>query len=170
MASNAPVTLARDPRVWHYVRLAIGGILTAAIGGLFAAFFTYMFTARQNTEAALQQQYLSAVQEFISSGSRVDASITDLADSILDGQNVRDARQEARQAVAAHVAATQSLSQVVGKGNSNLYMEGVATLRTLVDEANSAQSVRKLSSARFDLMENRGVIVQEARKRIYGTN
>lgn len=167
MATAAPAAFFRDPRVMHYIRLALGGLATALIGGFLGAYFSYLFTARANSEAALQQQYLSAVQEFVASGSTLDASITDLGDSILDGQDVRRARQDARRAVAAHVASTQSLSQVVGEGNSSLYMEGLATIRTLVDGANNAATAERLSNARFDLMDNRGVIVKEARKRIF---
>lgn len=170
MATAAPRALFRDPRVLHYLRLALGGLATAIVGGFLGAYFSYLFTAKANGEAALQQQYLSAVQEFIATGSTLDASVTDLSDSILDGQDVRRARQEARRAVAAHVASTQSLSQVVGEGNSNLYMEGLATIRTLIDGANNAATAEKLSDARFDLMDNRGVIVKEARKRIFDDN
>jgi len=46
-------------------------------------------------------------------------------------------------------------------------MERLATLRTLVDEASDVGSALKASRARFDLMDNRTIIVAEARKRIY---
>lgn len=166
MASVAPSLPSRE-RVTHYGKLAIGVIFSAIIGGLIAGWFTYVFTAKLNTEAALQHQYLSAVQEFVSTGSEVDASVTNLADSILDGQEVRTARQASRLAIANHVAATVSLSQVIGEGNANLYMEGLASMRTYVDAANSSQSALAMSNARFDLMENRNAIVHEAQRRIY---
>ncbi|MBU2341664.1 MAG: hypothetical protein KKE77_10525 [Alphaproteobacteria bacterium] len=166
MAAIAPSAIPRD-RAFHYAKVALGVAFSAFLGGLFAAWLTYEFTARLNNETALQQQYLSSVQEFISSGSEVDGNITNLADSILDGQEVRQARQDARAALAGHVDATTSLSQVVGDGNSNLYMEGLAKLRTYIDAANSPQSAREMSDARFDVMDNRRIIVAEARKRIY---
>jgi len=169
MASHAPSLPTGNSQVWHYLRLAVGVILSAAIGGLFAAWFTYVFTARLNGEAALQQQYLASVQDYISTGSKLDAAVTDLADSILDGQEVRSARQEARQALAAHVASTQSLSQVVGEGNSREYMKGLASLRLLIDDTNGSRSALTMSDARFTVMENRDIIVREARSRIYGS-
>lgn len=171
MASAAPpITgspLSAD-RAWHYVRLGFGLILSAALGGLLSAGFTYLFTEKQNHEAVVQQQYLAAVQDFVGSGARVDAAVTGLSDSLIDAQGVRDGRREARQAIAAHVAATQGLSQVIGKGNSDAYMEGLATLRTMVDDAKDVKTALTASNARFDLMENRTIIVAEARRRIYG--
>lgn len=169
MASAVPSTPWLTPeRAKRYLKLALGGLLAAVLGGFMAAWFTYLFTARLNHEAAVQQQYLAAVQDFISTGARVDAAVTGLADSVLDGEGVGEARKEARQAIAAHVASTQSLSQVVGEGNSGAYMEGLATLRTLVDDTDDAQAALKASRARFQLMENRSIIVAEARRRIYG--
>src|SRR5690606_15182371 len=138
-----------------YLKIGLGGLVTAAIGGLFAAWFTYMFTAKLNHDAMVQQQYLAAVQEFIATGASVDASVTGLSDSILDDDGVTEGRKDARQAIAAHVAATQSLAQVVGTGNAAAYMEGLATLRTLVDQAEDVQSALRASRARFDLMDNR---------------
>ncbi|MFZ3484180.1 hypothetical protein [Sphingomonas sp. 3-13AW] len=169
MASAAPPTPWLTPeRAKRYLKLAIGGLATAILGGFLAALFTYMFTARLNQEAALQQQYLAAVQEFVATGAVVDASVTGLADSVLDAEGIKAGRREARQAIAAHVAATQSLSQVIGTGNSDAYMEGLATLRKLVDETTDVQSALRASRARFDLMDNRTIIVAEARRRIYG--
>ena len=155
-------------QITHWTKLALGGLATAFIGGAFAALFTYFATQRLNNEAALTQQYLSAIQDFSSTGATVDASITELSDTVLDGDQITEARKEARQAIAAHVAATQSLSQVVGTGNANAYMEGLATLRTLVDKTSDPGQALKTSRARFDLMSNRIAIVAEARRRVYG--
>ncbi len=169
MASAAPIATWLTPdRAKRYLKFAVGGLVTAALGGFLAALFTYMFTAKLNQEAMVQQQYLAAVQDFIATGARVDASVTSLSDSILDADGIKEGRKEARQAIAAHVAATQSLSQVVGSGNANAYMEGLATLRTLVDDARDVQTALRASRARSDLMDNRTVIVAEARRRIYG--
>tara|TARA_R110000796_G_scaffold14011_21_gene45689 strand:- start:1507 stop:1974 length:468 start_codon:yes stop_codon:yes gene_type:complete len=151
----------------HNVKLAVGALVTAALGGLFAAVFTYYATVQVNTEASLQQQYLSAIQDFSATGAKVDASITELADTVLDGQGLTDARREARQAIAAHAAASQSLSQVVGQGNVDEYVQGLATLRLLVDDTNGKINALKTSNARFDLMDNRVVMINEARRRVY---
>lgn len=164
-AQTAPwLTMDRAKR---YFKMAVGGLATAIVGGLLAAWFTYVFTQRLNQEAALQQQYLSAVQEFVSSGANVDASVTRLADDVLDKQALTEAKREARHDIAIHVAATQSLSQVIGTGNAGEYMKGLATLRTLVDSTKDPSSALRASRARFDLMDNRAIIVAEARKRIF---
>jgi hypothetical protein len=169
MASAAPPnSLFTFERAKRYLKLAVGGLLTALLGGLLAAWFTYVFTSRLNHEAAVQQQYLASVQDFVSSGARVDASVTGLADGVLDDDAVKEERREARQAIAAHVAATQSLSQVIGTGNAHAYMQGLATLRTLVDRTSDDQSALRASRARFEVMENRSIIVAEARRRIFG--
>ncbi|MBJ7254133.1 MAG: hypothetical protein JHD25_05085 [Sphingomonadaceae bacterium] len=162
-----PAPISRDQMV-HWVKLAIGGVVSALAGGFFAALFTYSFTAKLNTEAALQQQYLAAAQDFNATGARVDAAITELSDNVLDSTDVAQAKREARQTIAAHVAATQALSPVIGTGNAEAYMEGLATLRVLVDKTGDASAALKTSRARFDLMDNRQIMLAEARRRIYG--
>ena len=169
MASATPLMRRiRPAQLILWAKLAAGGLATALVGGFLAALFTYYFTAQLNEESTLQQQYLAAVQDFNATGARVDASVTELADTVLDGDEVREARKEARQAIAAHVAATQSLTQVVGQGNVDAYMTGLATLRTLVDQTENPGAALRTSRARFDLMSNRTVMVAEARRRIYG--
>lgn len=168
MASSPPMfpPMTRD-RVLQWTKLALGGLATAVLGGLFAAFFTYVFTAKLNNESALQQQYLVAVQDFNSTGAKVDASITELADTVIDGDEIKQSRKEARQAIAAHVAATQALSPLMGTGNVKAYMEGLATLRGMVDQTGDVRAALQTSRARFDLMDNRQIMIAEARKRIY---
>lgn len=171
MATAPPLRapISRDQMV-HWGKLALGGLLTALAGGFFAALFTYSFTAKLNTEAALQQQYLSAAQEFNATGARVDAAVTELSDNVLDSTDVAQAKREARQAIAAHVAATQALSPLMGTGNVKAYMEGLATLRVLVDKTGDVSAALKTSRARFDLMDNRQIMLAEARRRIYGNS
>ncbi len=168
MASAPPIPSTGNHQFGHWAKLVVGGLLSAIAGGLFAAVFTYYATAKLNHEAVIQQQYLAAVQDFSATGARVDASITELADSVLDGAEINQARKEARQAIAAHVAASQSLVQVVGHGNVDAYMTGLATLRLMVDRTGDSTAALKTSRARFDLMSNRTIMVAEARKRIYG--
>lgn len=162
-----PESKLKTEQMLHYAKLAVGAFATAIMGGLFAAVFTYYATIQVNAEASLQQQYLSAIQEFSATGARVDASITELADTVLDGEQLTSARREARQAIAAHAAASQSLSQVVGQGNVDEYVRGLAVLRLLVDDTNDRIEALKTSKARFDLMSNRTVIIGEARRRVY---
>ncbi len=78
------------------------------------------------------------------------------------------ARREARQAIAAHAAATQSLAQVVGQGNVDEYVKGLASLRLFVDDTTSKSNALKTSEARFDLMDNRLIMIAEPRRRVYG--
>ena len=165
MASAPPISAGgrTRARVFHYVKLASGAFATA----LLAAWLTYFFTAQLNTKAAIQQQYLLAVQDFTTTGARVDASITELSDNVLDGTQIYEARREARQAIAAHAASAQGLVQIMGEGNVSEYMKGLATLRLLVDDTDSKPEVLRTSQARFDLMSNRTVMVAEARRRIF---
>lgn len=168
-APPSPAWLTRD-RVLSFSKLAVGGLLTAIAGGFFAAVFTYYATVSLNTSNAVQQQNLAAVQEFVSSGAKVDASITEITDVIADrddAEKLVDARKEARQAIAAHAAATQSIVQIVGTGNAAAYLKGLGALRTLVDTTKDPQEALRTSQARFDVLSNRTLIVAEARKRIY---
>lgn len=169
MASAPPLsTRVSRAQLIHWGKLAFGGLLTALAGGFFAALFTYGFTAKLNNEAALQQQYLVAVQEFNATGAQVDAAITELADTVLDSSDVSQARKEARQAISAHVAATQALAPLMGTGNVEAYMEGLATLRVMVDQTGDIRAALRTSRARFELMDNRQLMLTEARRRIYG--
>ena len=120
--ASAPIPNSRLTRdqIVHNVKLAVGALVTAALGGLFAAVFTYYATVQVNTEASLQQQYLSAIQDFSATGAKVDE-----------------------------------------------YVQGLATLRLLVDDTNGKINALKTSNARFDLMDNRVVMINEARRRVY---
>ncbi len=164
--ASAPLfrRLPSRQQLGHWGEVAVIALVT----GLCAAYFTYLFTAKLNTESANQQQNLAAVQEFNSSGAKVDAAITDLADDVIDKEDVKQTRKEVRQAIAAHVAATQALAPVMGTGNVEEYMRGLATLRRLVDQTGDAGAALRTSHARFDLMENRQTMLAEARRRIYG--
>lgn len=167
-AASPPFARLSRAQLVNMIKLGLGGLATALVGGFFAALFTYYATARLNNESALQQQYLVAVQDFNATGARVDAAITELADNVLDGQEVAQARREARQAIATHVAATQALAPLMGKGNVAEYMKGLATLRLMVDDTDGRSAALKTSKARFTLMENRTTMIAEARRRIYG--
>lgn len=166
-AASPPFAQFTRAQLIHVIKLGLGGLATALVGGFFAAFFTYYATAKLNTESALQQQYLVAVQDFNATGAKVDAAITELADNVSDGQEVAQARREARQAIAAHVAATQALAPLMGKGNVAEYMKGLATLRLMVDNTDGKSAALKTSKARFTLMDNRNTMIAEARRRIY---
>jgi hypothetical protein len=167
MATAPPMPKLTREQIVRYVKFGAGALATAVLGGLFAAIFTYYATARLNTESSLQQQYLVAIQDFSATGAQLDASITELADTVLDGAELTESRRAARQAIAAHAAATQSLSQVVGQGNVDEYAKGLATLRILVDDTGDRTGALKTSRARFDLMDNRVIMIKEARKRVY---
>jgi hypothetical protein len=156
--ASPPPSLAGE-----WAKIIIGGIVVAAL----TAIFTFLATSRLNHRSMVQQQYIAAVQDFTSTGARVDASITELADTVLDGAQITEARKEARQAIAQHVAATLGLAQVVGEGNEKEYMKGLATLRLLVDGTDNKRAALRTSRARFDLMSNRVIVVTEARRRIY---
>lgn len=157
-------------RARKYGSLALGGLLTAAIGGFFAALFTYYATVQLNTSNALQQQQLASVQEFNSTGAKVDASVTDFADAVTDKASKTDldaARKEVRQSIAAHTVATQGLAQVVGTANVDEYLSGLGKLRSFVDKAVTPAATLDASQARFDIMYNRTLLTDEARRRIY---
>lgn len=169
------------PSIWKQIRRAYGAVSTVAsaamkspvVGAIALALLTtaltYMVTARLNTESAVQQQQLAAIQTFISSGADVDTSITNLSDAAASGQGVDEAKREARRALSAHAAAGLSIEPIVGKENLKAYMVGVGTLRELVRNvrAGDGQSAMDASQARFDVMHNRTQIIAEARKNIY---
>lgn len=165
MATSAHMHLDITPeRAKRWMKYAIGALVT----GFIAAVFTYGFTAKLNTESALQQQNLAALQEFISTGSKLDASVTNLSDSLLDNDNLLAEKKTVREAIAAHASAAQSLIQFVGKDNIDAYLVGVGTLRELVDATGDVNSAMQTSQARFDVMHNRTKIIEEARENIYG--
>jgi len=165
MASSAHIHLNVTPdRAKRWMKYAIGALVT----GFIAALFTYAFTAKLNTESALQQQNLAALQEFISTGSKLDASITNLSDTLLDGDDLLAEKKVVREAIAAHASASQSLVQIVGKDNIDAYLVGVGMLRELVDSTGDVNSAMQTSQARFDVMHNRTKIIEEARENIYG--
>lgn len=137
------------------------------LGALIAALFTYYFTAKLNAETSLQQQYIASVQDFSSTGARVDAAVTYLADTTYDNTSRADAMKEARQAVASHAAATLGIEPLLGAGNVRAYMRGVADMRVLIDKTVDSQTAQQMAKGRMALLENRVAMIAAARKRIY---
>jgi len=149
------------------VKDLIGMLITAVLGATLAGLATYYFTERLNKHASIQQQYVASVQDFATTGAKVDASVTDLADATIDNEGVDAAKKEARQAIAAHAAATLALQPLIGKGNVQSYMTGVADMRKLVDSTGDVPAALRASKGRFALIDNRNVVIKEARRRIY---
>jgi predicted ArsR family transcriptional regulator len=143
-------------------------VIAAFLGAVLAALFTYYITHKLNNESSVQQQYVASVQDFAATGARVDAAVTDLADATVDKEGVDQAKKEARQAIAAHAAATLALRPIIGKGNVQAYMQGVAQLRQLVDSTGDVPAALRTSKGRFALIDNRNQIIAVARKNIYG--
>jgi hypothetical protein len=160
------------PRVGRHVRHGWNWVIKSSAVGAVAlvvltAVATYAVTARLNTVSSVQQQHLAALQSFIESGSQLDASVTDLVDSVADSDDVKVAKKEVRKALSAHAAASQSLAPIVGKANVDAYLVGIGTVRQLVDQTDNSQAALNASQARFDVMHNRTLIVAEARKQIH---
>lgn len=144
-----------------------GTVTFAVFTALLTAILTYVVTAQLNTNSAVQQQNLAALQRFVETGSQVDASVTELTDAVADVEGLSTAKKDVRRSLAAHAAASQDLKVVVGKANIDAYLDGMGTLRDLVDHVDDPREAFKASQARFDVMHNRTVIVSEARKNIY---
>jgi hypothetical protein len=145
----------------------VGILITAFLGAVLAALATYYFSQKLNAQTSLQQQYIASVQDFSATGARVDAAVTNLADATLDNEDVDAAKKEARQAIAAHAAATLGLRPIIGKGNVEAYMVGVADLRRLVDSTGDVPAAARASKGRFALIDNRNAMIAEARRRIF---
>lgn len=168
MASAASIPSLR--RLAYAKRALVSGIaaLTPIIlGALIAALLTLVVTDYLNKKASLQQQELSALQEFVSTGANLDAAVTLLSDTTLDGTDITEAKKEARQAIAAHAAASLGLIQVVGQPNVEAYMVGLADMRQLVDSSGSASAALRASRGRMALISNRLAMIRKAREYIY---
>jgi hypothetical protein len=142
-------------------------VIAAFLGAVLAALFTYYVTERLNAKSSVQQQYVASVQDFAATGARVDAAVTNLGDATVDKEDVDAAKKEARQAIAAHAASTLALRPIIGKGNVETYMVGVAEMRHLVDSTNDVPAARRASKGRFALIDNRNDVIAEARRNIY---
>ena len=169
MATAAPSpSQPTTARVMPYFKQFMGMFVAALLSAVLAALFTYYFSLKLNTQSSIQQLYVASVQDFSATGAKVDASITDLADTAIDRDSLDQAKKDARQAIAAHTAATLALRPVIGKGNVEEYMKGLADLRMLVDQTGDVAAAARTSKGRLVLIENRNVIITEARRRIYG--
>jgi hypothetical protein len=164
MASAAPVpnlTFAERFRKWF-------GHVPALLLTLLACGLTYFLTVKANDHSALQQQYLGALQQFDQTGSAMDVSVTSLADAVREERGVADAKRNALNAIAVHAGASQALNEIVGRENMNAYQRGVGRLTDLVEATADLHSAVQASQARFDVMHNRNLIRDEARRNIYG--
>ncbi|WP_313395500.1 hypothetical protein [Sphingobium yanoikuyae] len=142
-------------------------LLTAILGAVLAGLATYYFTQQLNEESSIQQQYVSSVQDFAATGAKVDAAITDLGDTVIDGDELAAAKKEARQALSAHAASALALLPLIGKGNVENYMTGIADLRLLVDETGDVPAAVRASRGRNALINNRNAVIAAARRQIY---
>lgn len=168
MSNAAPSAPLRGfARMLPDVRKIAELMLTAFLGALLAGACTYYLTQKLNKETAVQQQHLASVQDFAATGARVDAAISTLADAAIDEDGVNQAKKEARQAIAAHAASALALRPVIGRGNVEAYMAGVAELRVLVDAAGDVPAAARASKGRYALIDNRNRVVEEARRRIF---
>lgn len=171
MASAAPPSSrpfsARARALSGYLAKLFDGFGPIFLGAVLAGLFTYGVTSKLNRDASLQQQELAALSDFSATGAKVDAAITQLMDNAYDKVEIGDAKKEARQALAGHAASTLGLMPVLGKGNVEAYMQGVAELRILVDRAGDLPATKQASRGRFALIDNRIAMIAEARRRIY---
>jgi hypothetical protein len=168
MASAASISSLR--RIANAKRLALSGLRSAGpivFGAILAALFTFCVTNYLNNRASLQQQELSALQDFVSTGADLDAAVTLLSDSALDGEDIAAAKREARQAVAAHAAASLGLIPVVGQSNVEAYLVGLGEMRQLVDNSGDVTAAVRASRGRMALIHNRLEMIRDARRRIY---
>jgi hypothetical protein len=164
MASAAPVpqrTLTDRCKSWA------GIAVTSALSALLAAGLAFVFTVQANDRLALQQQYLAALQQFDQTGSAMDVGVTNLADAVRERRNTAEPKRNALRAIAEHAGASQALNAVVGTENMNAYLTGVGRMTELVEATSDVRSAMNASQARFDVMHNRNVIREEARRNIY---
>lgn len=145
----------------------VAWFLAALAGAVIGSAVSYQFQSQLNNRAALQQQYMGALQLFNQTGTAMDVSITNLADAVVEKRPIADAKEKARIAIGDHLSAAQALAEIVGRKNMETYMSGVGTLRELVDGASDAKSMMQASQARFDIMHNRTIIRAEAQENIY---
>lgn len=168
MAQSAPSPANSAGSTWlPFIREIAMMLLAAFVSALLAAAATYYFTVKLNEESSIQQQYVSSVQDFAATGAKVDAAVTDLGDTIIDGDEVLEAKKEARQALSAHTASTLALMPLIGKGNVENYLKGVADLRALVDQTGDVPAAMRASKGRYALINNRNAVIADARRRIY---
>lgn len=157
--------------VWEarkHVNWGLGIKVLGAISLVFlTAWVTYLFTARLNVETALQQQQMAAVQQFEESGARLDTSLSLFADALLDGSGVAEARKEVRTAIILHASQANALRDVVGNGNVDQYLRGLAELREFADNATDPRTAMVVAQQHVNLMDYRVRMVELARRNIY---
>lgn len=144
---GATWTLTKRGSVWF-----IPMILTSAS----AAYLSYFYNQKANSELALQQQALSDLQSFRNSGAALDQAVSALSDALVDEKGITEARSRLRGALTAHLSDAIANEGLLGSASAS-YIYGLSELRTTVDDVQPAsirmqaklwQDSLKLMSAR----------------------
>lgn len=127
-------------------------ILTASS----AAYLSYFYNQKANSELALQQQALSDLQSFRSSGAELDQAVSALSDALVDGVGVTEARSKLRSALTKHISDAVANERLLG-ADSKSYIAGLSSLRATVDDVdrNSVETQARLWEDSLKLMSQR---------------
>ncbi len=109
-----------------------GALATALIGAPVA----YYFAKQANTTLLVQQQRVSEVQSFESTGAEVDNSLRQFSDALASQKDVESARDRVRASVGSHSSIAFSMRDTIGSDYPG-YMAKVNEFRSFADNAST---------------------------------
>lgn len=130
----------------------LGALATALIGGPVG----YHYATRANTALVIQQQKLTEVQHFETTGAALDNAVRQFSDAMADRNSTRleEARQSLRGAIAGHSSQVFAMRGTMGEADYRPYMATLGVLRQRTDAANPQQGVQMWQAA-VDLIGHR---------------
>lgn len=146
-ASRTLWTLAKQGSVWFVPMILTSGS---------AAYLSYIYNQKANTELALQQQTLSDLQSFRNSGAGLDQAVSALSDALVDGTGVSEARSKLRGALTSHISDAVANEKLLG-ANTKSYIAGLSRLRQTVDDVDrdAVETQARLWQESLNLMSRR---------------
>ncbi|WP_199555491.1 hypothetical protein [Sandaracinobacteroides hominis] len=138
----------------------------AIASAIFAAIVTFFVTANLNNTAAIKQQYYVSLANFNDTGTKMDAVLSNYVDALLDGKLSAQNRNEVRQAITTHAAASAQLKGILEDRQIDNYQRALGILRSLFEQTTDISSAMRAGQAHIDLIEHRNKMHDAARDQI----
>lgn len=132
-----------------------------------AAWLSYHYNQKANSELIIQQQAFSDLQSFRNSGAGLDEAVSVLSDALVDDRGVEDARAKLRTAITRHISDTAANELTLGPGAKE-YETGLSGLRQTVDavDRDSVETGAALWEDSLRLMSQRRKLISSAQTRV----
>jgi hypothetical protein len=150
---------------FKFAVIALGWAVPMLLSASAAAVLTYFYTEKANKELVLQQQKLTDLQQFRSSGAQLQQALGRMSDAVVDGENLNAPRREMRDAINRNISDANAVQEQLGPDATKAYIKRLAALRETVDETETDDGAAMWQGS-LNVMEDQKRLLEAAQKRI----